>query len=77
MIQPPDAIATGSRTPLGSLAVIGFGALALAAPSAAAQTTIEWARPVDGDPQADLDGDGLLTLFDFLAFQNVFDAGCA
>ncbi len=25
---------------------------------------------------ADLDGDGLLTLFDFLAFQNAFDAGC-
>ncbi|NRA57427.1 MAG: hypothetical protein HRU13_04845 [Phycisphaerales bacterium] len=25
---------------------------------------------------ADLDGDGALTLFDFLAFQNAFDAGC-
>ena len=24
---------------------------------------------------ADLDGDGTLTLFDFLAFQNLFDAG--
>ena len=27
-------------------------------------------------PLADLDGDGELTLFDFLAFQNAFDAGC-
>ncbi|MEO1279850.1 MAG: hypothetical protein AAFV77_12905, partial [Planctomycetota bacterium] len=26
--------------------------------------------------RADLDGDGSLTLFDFLAFQNAFDAGC-
>ncbi|MFI4917711.1 MAG: hypothetical protein ACIAS6_14555 [Phycisphaerales bacterium JB060] len=26
--------------------------------------------------QADFDGDGSLTLFDFLAFQNAFDAGC-
>jgi len=25
---------------------------------------------------ADLDGHGDLTLFDFLAFQNAFDAGC-
>ncbi|MGD1914928.1 MAG: hypothetical protein ACFCBV_01900 [Phycisphaerales bacterium] len=25
---------------------------------------------------ADFDGDGALTLFDFLAFQNAFDAGC-
>ena len=28
-----------------------------------------------GGPRADLDGDGLLTVFDFLAFQNFFDAG--
>ncbi len=28
-----------------------------------------------GDCRADLDGDGELTLFDFLAFQNAFDAG--
>jgi hypothetical protein len=26
--------------------------------------------------RADLDGDGSLTIFDFLAFQNEFDAGC-
>ena len=26
-------------------------------------------------PRADLDGDGVLTVFDFLAFQNLFDAG--
>ncbi|GIW74620.1 MAG: hypothetical protein KatS3mg103_1142 [Phycisphaerales bacterium] len=25
---------------------------------------------------ADLDGDGVLTFFDFLAFQTLFDAGC-
>ena len=28
-----------------------------------------------GGCRADLDGDGVLTLFDFLAFQNLFDAG--
>ncbi len=27
------------------------------------------------DCEADLDGDGVLTIFDFLAFQNLFDAG--
>jgi hypothetical protein len=33
--------------------------------------------PCGGDPcRADLDGDGVLTIFDFLAFQNEFDAGC-
>ena len=32
-------------------------------------------RPVDAICRADLDGDGQLTLFDFLAFQNLFDAG--
>jgi hypothetical protein len=26
--------------------------------------------------RADLDGDGRLTIFDFLAFQNEFSAGC-
>ncbi len=34
---------------------------------------------IEGDPdsgcRADLDGDGELTIFDFLAFQNLFDAG--
>ena len=29
----------------------------------------------DGGCRADLDGDGVLTIFDFLAFQNLFDAG--
>jgi len=29
------------------------------------------------NPEADLDGDGEFTLFDFLAFQAAFDAGCA
>jgi len=28
------------------------------------------------DPRADFDGDGDFTIFDFLAFQNAFDAGC-
>ncbi len=28
------------------------------------------------EPCADLDEDGLYTIFDFLAFQNIFDAGC-
>lgn len=31
--------------------------------------------PVPGVCPADLDGDGELTLFDFLAFQNLFDSG--
>jgi hypothetical protein len=30
-----------------------------------------------GDPVADFDDDGELTIFDFLAFQTAFDAGCA
>lgn len=29
-----------------------------------------------GDPRADLDGDGVLTIGDFLAYQAAFDAGC-
>jgi len=29
----------------------------------------------DGDCRADIDGDGTLTIFDFLLFQNLFDAG--
>ena len=33
------------------------------------------ALPVSGGCRADLDGDGRLTIFDFLAFQNLFDAG--
>jgi len=32
-------------------------------------------QPGGDDCRADLDGDGVLTLFDFLAFQNRFDAG--
>lgn len=28
------------------------------------------------DPKADFDGDGEFTVFDYLAFQNAFDAGC-
>lgn len=30
----------------------------------------------DGDVQADFDGDGALTVFEFLAFQTVFGVGC-
>lgn len=38
---------------------------------------VVWGGPPDtGDPcRADLDGDGLLTIFDFLEFQNLFSAG--
>jgi 6-phosphogluconolactonase (cycloisomerase 2 family) len=32
-------------------------------------------QPVGDDCRADLDGDGQLTIFDFLAFQNLFDSG--
>ncbi|MEO1009545.1 MAG: GC-type dockerin domain-anchored protein [Planctomycetota bacterium] len=31
--------------------------------------------PCDADCRADIDGDGSLTIFDFLGFQNLFDAG--
>ena len=31
---------------------------------------------VNNDGVDDFDGDGSLTLFDFLAFQNAFDDGC-
>ncbi len=34
-----------------------------------------WAWACDEGCRADLDGDGSLTLFDFLMFQNLFDAG--
>jgi hypothetical protein len=34
-----------------------------------------WAFACDAGCRADIDGDGSLTLFDFLAFQNLFDAG--
>ena len=36
---------------------------------------ISLALPRGGACRADLDGDGRLTIFDFLAFQNLFDAG--
>jgi len=36
----------------------------------------EYVRGAEPDPcRADIDGDGSLTIFDFLAFQNLFDAG--
>jgi hypothetical protein len=41
--------------------------------SATSRTTILAVRDTCA---ADFDGDGQLTLFDFLAFQNAFDAGC-
>ncbi|MFI4916316.1 MAG: GC-type dockerin domain-anchored protein, partial [Phycisphaerales bacterium JB060] len=34
-----------------------------------------WLGTGGGDCYADFDGDGSLTLFDFLAFQNAFDSG--
>jgi len=36
-----------------------------------------WGRLGCGHPAADFDGDGELTIFDFLSYQNAFDAGCA
>jgi len=37
---------------------------------------LDWALLITPVPcEADLDGDGVLTVFDFLAFQNLFDAG--
>lgn len=39
-------------------------------------STFAAAELVEGEPcRADIDGDGSLTIFDFLAFQNAFDAG--
>ena len=37
--------------------------------------SVTLALPSSGACRADLDGDGSLTIFDFLAFQNLFDAG--
>jgi hypothetical protein len=34
-----------------------------------------WLGPIESPCRADFDGDGELTIFDFLAFQNAFDAG--
>ncbi len=34
-----------------------------------------WLGPLESPCRADIDGDGELTIFDFLAFQNAFDAG--
>jgi hypothetical protein len=34
-----------------------------------------WLGPLESPCRADFDGDGELTLFDFLAFQNAFDSG--
>ncbi|MFI4916381.1 MAG: GC-type dockerin domain-anchored protein [Phycisphaerales bacterium JB060] len=34
-----------------------------------------WLGPLESPCRADFDGDGELTIFDFLAFQNAFDAG--
>ena len=34
-----------------------------------------WLGPLESPCRADLDGDGELTIFDFLAYQNAFDAG--
>jgi outer membrane protein assembly factor BamB len=49
--------------PDGTLVVAGVG------------TDIRAFRGPAGDCRADFDGDGELTIFDFLAFQNAFDAG--
>jgi sugar lactone lactonase YvrE len=45
-------------------------------PGASEVMNVEWVDPADlVDCRADLDGDGQLTFFDFLAFQNLFAAG--
>ncbi|NRA58132.1 MAG: FG-GAP repeat protein, partial [Phycisphaerales bacterium] len=36
---------------------------------------VVFGRDLSGGCPADLDGDGTLSIFDFLAFQNLFDAG--
>jgi hypothetical protein len=41
----------------------------------AGSTYVVFGRDLSGGCAADLDGDGELTIFDFLAFQNAFDAG--
>ncbi|MEQ9097149.1 MAG: GC-type dockerin domain-anchored protein [Phycisphaerales bacterium] len=48
MPQFPTAPAIRARTPLALMAVAGMGAFA-AAPSSFAQSTFQWANPVDGD----------------------------
>jgi hypothetical protein len=65
----PSVTPTGLATHAGAT----FGAYPPAASSSILTTYFVEASTAC---RADLDGDGQLTIFDFLAFQNEFDAGC-
>ncbi|MEQ8844014.1 MAG: integrin alpha [Phycisphaerales bacterium] len=54
----------------------GIDDLIIGAPSAGpgGESYVVFGRDLSGGCRADLDGDGALTIFDFLAFQNLFDA---
>lgn len=68
---------TSSASPIVASAAVSLQGIHRAAtggalaPEALRQILID-----TGDLTADFDGDGVLTLFDFLAFSNEFDAGC-
>ena len=64
----PAETPTGSATHLGAT----FGAYP---PSATSSILTTYFIEASSACRADLDGDGQLTIFDFLAFQNLFDAG--
>ena len=55
--------------------LIGSDALDPASPTPAGQAYVVFGRSTDGRCMADLDGDGSLTLFDFLEFQSAFSTG--
>ena len=62
-----DALAPG-----GDLDGDGLDDLLIGAPGRRESTYVLFGR---GGCRADIDGDGELTIFDFLGFQNLFDAG--
>ena len=65
----PDGVVTGEQTGTAILTVmVDTGSGVLEDEVAVRAIGIEPCRP-------DIDGDGRLTLFDFLAFQTAFDAG--
>jgi len=67
MARTRNIHATSSTGRIGRLALSALAGLALAMGSTASAQS--------GGCRADLDGDGELTLFDFLQFQSLFDAG--
>ncbi|MEQ8844803.1 MAG: GC-type dockerin domain-anchored protein [Phycisphaerales bacterium] len=58
-------------------ATAGEGVISLAFGSGLEVSSGFWAAGGLVDCRADLDGDGTLTIFDFLRFQNLFDTGDA